>query len=217
MKIIIKRGKPKKSKQKTNITYDNQKQIITQKQLYIKPSKGRYIAIILRKTKSALIVQIPNSIKSFSVENNTYFTVQSGVYNQPKKGGIIVYLEGCCLPLEHSHIQYEKHYVLLTDKYGKTVTEITDDVNVDDIKILPKDKKGNYIKNELGFIVKKILDRIKGLEFDTTIANTIFHSGLIEKIGSAGKMDKITFFLLIFMIINVILTGLAIVFIQVKI
>ena len=206
----------KRSKKRINVdfsrTEDNEK--IKDKDIkklsrlnYLKIKKDKGIALILRKNKSAIMIQIPNKIVRFSIDNNTYFNVQSGCYNlSPKHQLISVYLEGCCLPIEHRYITYEKHIILLTDKNGDNVKEITEDVDRKDVPLLPKDNKGNFLKNENGFIIKKQLDRIKGLEFDSTIANTIFDSGLIEEVRPKGKPEKFFLLLLIIVVINIILT-----------
>lgn len=176
------------------------------RQLYVKTNKNKFAALINRKNGSAVLLQIPTKYKSFSFEGNTYFLERGGIYSlEPKSKMIATYYEGVCLPIKHSYIKYEKHNVLLVDRNGHNVEDIeTADLDPQEVKDLPKDIHGNYLENESGFIIKKILNRIAGLEFDSVIANTIFHSGLIEKIGTAGRMEKWTFLLFILMVVNLI-------------
>lgn len=212
-KNVFKQTRKKPSKQKEKIVYNTEidekiKPKIEEKlkrDIYLNVKKNKIIALILRKNKSAVLCYVPMSVKSFSVDGNTYFNVQSGSYLLPRRIVIAVYLEGCVLPLEHSYIRYEKRFTLLTDKTGKAVKELSEDIPKTVCDSLPKDMKGNPIRSN-GYIVKKILEKIKGLEFDSVIANAIYDSGLIEKVSHGDRVEKWTFFLFILVMINLILT-----------
>ncbi len=194
----------KKSKVKVDVKIDNYE--------YKLKSKGNnFLALILRKNKSAMLCYIPMKCKSFSIEGNTYFSVQSGVYVIPKNTLLCVYLEGCVLPIEHSYIKYEKQLILLTNKFGKPITDIDETVDKNLLNDLPKDNNGNYLKDKKGHIVKKVLQKIKGLEFDSTIADSIYSSGLIEKVAHPGKLDVlyfVTFLFTLFTLIGVCIVGI---------
>lgn len=204
----------KKTRIKTDLEYDVQiskketKKL--QKELTIKVKRNVFIAIILRKNGSALLCYVPNNCKSFSVEGNTYFNVKSGCYLIPRKALITVYLEGVILPIEHRYIVYQKHNVLLLNKDGLPVTEINENVRRNDLDDLPKDEEGKFLRTKEGFIIKRVLDKIKGLEFDSIIANAIYHSGLIEKVSKGGKPDKIYGIFLLLLVINIIIGIIAV-------
>jgi len=214
-KKIIKVKKFKKSRNKTDLKLgktESGKEVKAEiekqfkRELYFKPKKDKFVAIILRKTKSALLVYVPCAVASFSINRNTYFTVEEGTYlSRTKKTLLCVYLEGCCLPISHHHIQYEKHYVLLLNKDGQAVKDLTEDVDKREIPDLPHNEDGDFIRNEKGFIVKKVLDRIKGLEIDSVIADTVFNAGLIERVGHGYKPEKFFMIMAIMVGISLIL------------
>lgn len=206
-RIMINRKTLKKTDNEVNITFDapltNQQISSLKKELSLKGSDNTFIAIILRKSKTACIVRVPSACKSFSIDGNTYFCYPSGNYIAPKTTLLSIYLEGCTLPLEHSYIRYEKHNILLIDKFGKPVKDIPKDMNNDIINSLPRNRSGEFLKSKDGFIICKQLDRIKGLEFDTTIADAIFNSGLVEKITTGSKIDKLIPIIFIISIIGI--------------
>lgn len=226
-KIVINRHRIKRTKKDLNIEHDKDVLLTDnvskklKKELFFKLKHNKILVIILRKNKSAIACYIPMSCKSFAVDGNTYFNVQSGTYLLPKSMLLSIYLEGCVLPIEHNYIKYEKHFVLLTDKLGRPVKEsITKDKNGneireidsiseidrDDLIMLPKDNKGGYIKNVKGFVVKKVLERIKGLEFDSIIANAIFDSALIEKVAHGSREIRLLFWVFIFILVCLVVS-----------
>lgn len=188
-----------------DIPMDIKTKLTISKSLYLRRAKNSILVIILRKNKSAVLCRVPMACKEFSIDGNTYFNVQSGSYLLPKNTIISVYLEGCVLPIEHSHIVYEKYHILLKDKLGNFIKEISPDVSINVINDLPTDSKGNFLKNNAGFIIKKILEKIKGLEFDSITANAIYNSGLIEKVAKTKAMQKLVTFLFILSIISIIM------------
>lgn len=224
-KIVIGKKKIKRTKNELDINYENlniSDRIKTKlkKELRFKLKHNKILVIILRKNKSSVACYIPMSCKSFAIDGNTYFNVQSGTYLMPKNMLISVYLEGCVLPIEHNYIKYEKHFVLLSDKKGKPVKEISikdtrgneireidniDNIDKDDLEMLPKDKHGGYIKDSKGHVVKKVLERIKGLEFDSIIANAIYDSALIERIAHGSREIKLLFWIFIFTLIIILI------------
>jgi len=205
--------KDKKSKIDIDFTTENEikQRVLKQfkKPVYLKVKRNIFIAIILRKNKSALLCKVPRGCIEFSVDHNTYFSVDSGTYISNKNVLLAIYLEGCVLPIEHSYIKYDKHRILLKDNKGLPVKNLegNDNIRRDDIALLPTDDKGNYIKTSDGYIVKKEMDKIKGLEFDSITADAIYNSGLIEKVARGGKVEKIVFYLFVFSIIGLILMG----------
>ena len=204
----------KKTRKKIDIEYDVSPDTIKtrsrnklSKEITIKPKKHTFMALILRKNGSAVFCYIPVSCKSFSVEGNTYFNVKSGSYIVSKSSIITVYLEGCVMPIEHRYLTYIKHNVLLMDNVGLPVKDINADLKIpkEEILRLPKNNAGEYYKNSKGFIIKKVLNRIKGLEFDSVIANAIYNSGLIEKVSHGGKPNKYLFPIFIMLIISIVI------------
>jgi hypothetical protein len=202
---IIKKDRKTKLDVDFDIPMNTKLKLSFSRTLYLRNKRNTFIAIILRKNKSAVLCRIPMSVKEFSIDGNTYFSVQSGAYICPKQTILSIYLEGCVLPLEHSYIQYEKYNVLLKDKLGNLVKEITPDIPSTIINDLPTDAKGTFLKTSDGFIIKKILEKIKGLEFDSITANAIYNSGLIEKVAKTKAMQKLITFLFILSVISLIL------------
>lgn len=239
-KIVINRNKIKRLKHNLDIEMkkvttsnnkkdiDNESIIVSEKisrrlkkELTFKLKHNKILVIILRKNKSAVACYIPMSCKSFCIDGNTYFNVQSGTYLMPKSMLVSVYLEGCVLPLEHNYIKYEKHFVLLTDKKGKLLKEVitkdknnediknienVDNIDKDDLDMLPKDNSGSYLKTKKGYIIKKVLERIKGLEFDSIIANAIFDSALIERVAHGSREIKLLFWVFILCAIGLLIS-----------
>lgn len=213
-KILLVKSPIKKSRDNVDINYDtpikkSEYKNLT-RELKVKVGRNFHLSLILRKNGTAVLVKIPFNCKTFYFEGNTFFNVKSGAYLW-RKNVISIFIEGSVLPIEHRYVTYVKHNILLYDRFGKPVKEIEgDDISADEISEVVKDNEGNLVRNDEGYIVKKTLDRIKGLEFDSVIASAIFNSGLIEKLGKGGKPDKFLFWVFLFLIINLIMSCCAI-------
>lgn len=175
------------------------------KQKILKSKKNCFVAIILRESKNASILYIPNRISRFSYEGNIYFNTAKGKYLNYRTV-VSVYLEGCVLPIDNSYLQYEEQYILYYDDKNNPVTNIKD---VDDITKILLDSDGNPITTENGFIVSDIKESIKGLEFDSKTADILFESNLADRM-SDDKNAKLlpTLTILNMIILACVVTGI---------
>jgi len=71
----------------------------------VKTSKNCWLAIILKQNKSFRFKWVSFRDTEFRSDNNTYFAVPDGMFLNPDKLLIGIYLEGVSTPLSHKNIK----------------------------------------------------------------------------------------------------------------
>jgi len=175
-----------------------------------KKKDGYFIAIILQQSKDAIISYIPSDISRFSIGKNTYLNIAQGKYLN-ENNHICVYLEGVLAPIDHGYIQYESVYTLYTDTNGNPC-DIISDIPKEDIKLLLRNEKGDFLTNSYGFFVIDKQERVKGFEFDSKTTDVLMESTIIDRTsqdrGSKALpvLTVMAFITLIFLIANLVVS-----------
>lgn len=71
----------------------------------VNTTKGCWLALILKQNKSFRFKWVSFRDTEFRCDENTYFAVQDGMFLNPDKLIIGIYLEGISTPLSHKHIK----------------------------------------------------------------------------------------------------------------